>query len=220
MSRTQIEVTDALAAYVSQVTLRDEPLLKQLRDETATHPHGTMQISAEQGQFMRMLIKLMGATKCIEVGTFTGYSSLSVAMALPENGKLVACDVSEEFTSIARRYWHEAGLSHKIDLRLGPALDTLDRMIASGESGNYDFAFIDADKSNYDGYYERCLRLVRRGGLLAIDNMLWHGKVIDPSVQDHDTVAIRALNEKVHADNRVDMVLLPLGDGLLLARVR
>lgn len=221
MSRTQIEVTDELAAYVKRVTLRDADLFRRLRDETSTLPHGTMQISPEQGQFMQLLIELTGATKTLEVGVFTGYSSTAVAMALPADGKVVACDVSDEWTSIARRYWKEAGVQHKIDLRLGAATTTLDELIATeGESGSYDFAFIDADKENYDAYYERALILVKRGGLIALDNMLWHGKVIDPSVNDADTQAIRALNQKIHADRRVTMSLVPIGDGLMLARKR
>lgn len=220
MSRTQIEVNDELAAYVKQITLRDSDLFRRLREETAAMPDGRMQISPEQGQFMQLLIELIGGKKALEVGVFTGYSSLSVGLAMPPDGRIVACDVSDEWTSIARKYWTEAGLEDKIDLRLGPGVATLDKLIAEGEAGTFDFAFIDADKENYDAYYERALVLLRQGGLIALDNMLWHGKVIDPSVQDVDTRAIRALNQKIHADQRVTMSLLPIGDGLLLARKR
>ena len=220
MSRTQIEVNDELSAYVKRITLRDAELLRRLREETASMENGGMQISPEQGQFMQLLIELMGAKKTLEVGVFTGYSSLSVALALPPDGTITACDVSEEWTSTARRYWKEAGVDYKIDLRIGPAATTLDKLLEDGQAGTYDFAFIDADKENYDVYYERSLQLVRTGGLIALDNMLWHGKVIDPSVNDAETQAIRSLNLKVHADRRVTMSLLPLGDGVLLARKR
>ena len=166
---------------------------------------------------MTNLVRMIGARKTLEVGTFTGYSALVVAMGLPDDGKIIACDVSEEWTSIGRRYWQEAGVAHKIDLRLQPAVATLDELIAAGESGSFDLAFIDADKANYDAYYERCMTLVRTGGVLAIDNVLWHGAVVDDARQDEDTVSIRALNLKVHGDPRVDMNLLPIGDGLTLA---
>lgn len=220
MSRTQIEVNDELAAYVKRITMRDADVFRRLREETAAMERGGMQISPEQGQFMQLLIELTGTKKALEVGVFTGYSSLSVAMALPPEGTIVACDVSEEWTSIARRYWKEAGVEHKIDLRIGPAVATLDKIIEEGQSGAFDFAFIDADKENYDAYYERALVLLRTGGLIGLDNMLWHGKVIDPSINDEETEAIRNLNLKIHADRRVTMSLLPIGDGLLLARKR
>jgi len=176
-----------------------------------------MQISPEQGQFMALLVQLMGAKKTLEVGVFTGYSSLIVALALPPSGKVVACDVSEEYTAIARRYWQQAGVADKIDLHIAPAMDTLDRLLANGEAETFDFAFIDADKSSYDGYYERALQLVRPGGLIAIDNVLWSGRVADPKVQDNRTKTIRALNQKLHQDSRITLSLVPIADGLTLA---
>ncbi len=179
-----------------------------------------MQIAPEQGQFMALLIQLIGATKTLEIGVFTGYSSLCVALALPPTGKIVACDVSEEYTAIARRYWQKAGVTDKIDLRLAPALETLDQLLASGQAETFDFAFIDADKENYDHYYERSLQLVRPGGLIAIDNVLWFGQVADPQVQDNNTLALRALNDKLHHDERVTLSLVPIGDGLTLALKR
>jgi len=177
-----------------------------------------MQVGPDQGQFLGLLAKLVGAKSCLEVGVFTGYSSLSVARALPADGRIVALDVSEEWTSIARRYWKQAGVDSKIDLRLGPALDALDALIAQGKSASFDLAFIDADKGNYLAYYERCLALVRAGGLIMVDNTLWSGRVADASNKDNDTVALRAFNEALHRDVRVDIALLPVGDGLTLAR--
>lgn len=218
MSSKLTQVDDALAGYIRQVSLRDSDLLRRLRMETQSMEHGRMQIAAEQGQFMQLLIRMLDAKKTLEVGVFTGYSSLSVALALPPEGRIVACDVSDEWTSVARRYWAEAGVAHKIDLRLRPAKETLLALIAEGHSGTFDFAFIDADKENYDSYYELSLRLLRRGGLIAVDNVLWHGRVIDPAANDADTVAIRALNEKIHSDQRVEVSMLPVGDGLYLAR--
>lgn len=203
-----------------QTSLREEPLLKRLRDETASHPRAGMQISPEQGQFMQLLAKLMGARRCIEVGVFTGYSSLAVALALPADGRILACDVSEEFTSVARRYWKEAGVAAKIELVLAPATETLDARLKAGEAGSYDLAFIDADKANYAHYYERILKLLRPGGLVLVDNVLWSGAVIDPEDHDEDTVAIRAFNELLHQDERVDISMLSVGDGLTLARKR
>lgn len=179
-----------------------------------------MQIAPEQGQFMALLVQLIGAKKALEVGVFTGYSSLAVALALPLDGELIACDVSAEFTAIARRYWEKAGVAAKITLHLAPAIQTLDRLLAEGQANTFDFAFIDADKENYDGYFERSLQLVRSGGLIAIDNVLWDGKVIDSHVCDSDTLAIRALNLKLGVDNRIDLSLLPVSDGLTLARKR
>jgi caffeoyl-CoA O-methyltransferase len=176
-----------------------------------------MQITPEQGQFMGLLSRMLNARKALEIGVFTGYSSIAVALALPDDGKLIACDVSETYTAVARRYWREAGVEHKIDLRLAPALDTLDRLIAKGESGTFDFAFIDADKKNYENYYERCLTLLRKGGVIAVDNVLWDGKVADFAVQDTDTKAIRAFNQKLHGDSRIALSMLPIGDGLTLA---
>ena len=203
--------------YMRRVTLREPRVLQKLREETASHPQANMQISPEQGQFLALLMQLLGARKTLEIGVFTGYSSLAVALALPEDGRVIACDVNEEYTSVARRYWREAGVDRKIDLRLRPALETLDALIAGGEGGRFDFAFIDADKANYANYFERALVLVRAGGLIAIDNVLWYGKVIDPEVQDADTRAIRAFNEKLHGDERVWLSMLPVRDGLTLA---
>lgn len=220
MSNRTIQVTDALYQYILEVSSREHETLAALRAETARMPRAGMQISPEQGQFMALLIQLIGARKTLEVGTFTGYSALAVALALPADGRVVACDVSEEWTSVGRRYWQQAGVADKIALRLGPAADTLEAMLDKGEAESFDFAFIDADKLNYDRYYELALRLVRPGGLIAIDNVLWDGSVIDPDAQDEDTRAIRALNEKLHRDGRVDVSLLPLGDGLTLARKR
>ncbi|MFM7448078.1 MAG: class I SAM-dependent methyltransferase, partial [Leptolyngbyaceae cyanobacterium] len=208
---------DALYHYLLENSLREPEILARLRSETAKHPMNMMQISPEQGQFMALLVRLLGARKTLEVGVFTGYSSLVVALALPPDGKLVACDVSEEYTTIARRFWQEAGVADKIDLQIGPAVETLDRLLQQGEAGTFDFAFIDADKSNYDAYYERALHLLRAGGVIAIDNVLWSGDVADPTVQDARTNAIRQLNQKIHQDNRVLISLLPIGDGLTLA---
>jgi caffeoyl-CoA O-methyltransferase len=217
MPKQSIGLDDQLYNYLLSVSLREPEILLKLRQETASHPRSTMQISPEQGQFMRLLVQLIGAKKTLEVGVFTGYSSLSVALALPDDGKIIAADVSEEFTAIARRYWQEAGVAHKIDLRLAPGLETLDRLLATGQAETFDFAFIDADKENYDGYYERSLQLLRPGGLIAIDNVLWSGQVADPENQDESTQSIRALNEKLHHDERVTLSLVPIADGLTLA---
>lgn len=213
----QFGIDATIAAYIQSVTLREPEILAQLRQETAQHPMASMQVAPEQGQFMALLVKLIGAKKTLEVGVFTGYSSLAIALALPPDGMVIACDVSEEFTTIARRYWQQAGVADKIDLRLAPALDTLDHLLATGQANSFDFAFIDADKSNYDAYYERSLQLVRPGGLIAIDNVLWSGRVVDPTVQDTRTNHIRALNAKLHHDERVQVSLVPIGDGLTLA---
>ena len=220
MSTAQTGVAEDLAGYIRSVTLREPKILQRLREETAKLPNAIMQISAEQGQFMGMLIRLLGAKLTLEVGVFTGYSSMAVALALPDEGRIIACDVSEEYTSMARRYWREAGVEHKVSLRLAPAVETLDGLLAEGRSGTFDFAFIDADKENYDRYYESALKLLRPGGLIAIDNVLWHGKVLDELVQDADTRAIRALNEKLHRDARILVSLLPIGDGMTLAYKR
>ncbi|MFP6645319.1 MAG: class I SAM-dependent methyltransferase [Candidatus Latescibacterota bacterium] len=217
MSSRNNNIPDELYDYILANSLRDRPELKALRDETALMPMAGMQISPDQGQFMALLVKATGARKVIEVGTFTGYSALVVAGALPADGKLVACDVSEEYTSVGRPHWNKAGLALKIDLRLGPAVETLDAMIAAGESGQYDMAFIDADKENYGLYYESCLTLLRPGGLILVDNVLWGGRVADPAEQDESTQAIRALTKKMHADERIDFSMLPVGDGLSLA---
>lgn len=220
MSTKTLAVTDRIHDYLLQVTLRETPLMKRLRDETAAMPMSRMQISPEQGQLMGLLVELLGARRCIEVGVFTGYSALSVAQVLPEEGRIVACDVSEEWTAIARRYWDEAGVTNKIDLRLAPATATLEQLLQAGEAGSFDFSFIDADKTNYDAYYELSLKLLRPGGLIAVDNALWGGDVADPTNTESDTQAIRALNAKVAADQRVSMSLVPIGDGVLLARKR
>jgi len=217
MSTVQTGVAEDLAQYIRSVTLREPEILKRLREETSKLPNAMMQIGPEQGQFMGMLIRLLGAKLTLEVGVFTGYSPTAVALALPDDGRIVACDVSEEYTSVARRYWREAGVEHKIGLRIAPAVESLDALLVEGKSGAFDFAFIDADKENYDRYYERALKLLRPGGLIAVDNVLWHGKVLDQSVQDADTRAIRALNEKLHRDQRVLVSMLPIGDGLTLA---
>lgn len=216
MARRSIHLTEKLEAYVRTVSLREPEVLRRLREETAAMPLAGMQISPEQGQFMALLVRLTGARRTLEVGTFTGYSALAVALALPEDGRVVACDVSREWTAVGERYWREAGVASKIDLRIAPALETLDALIAA-KSPAFDFAFIDADKKNYDGYYERALKLVRRGGVIAIDNVLWGGSVVDPKKKDADTRAIRALNKKLAADERIDLSLLSIGDGLTLA---
>lgn len=207
----------ALHDYLLSVSLREPDVLRQLRDETQQHPSSMMQITADQGQFLSFLVQLIGATKTLEVGVFTGYSALSVALALPANGKIVACDISEEYTAIARRYWEKAGVADKIDLQIAPALETLDRLLAEGQANSFDFAFVDADKENYWRYYERSLQLVRPGGLIAVDNVLWSGSVIDPAARDASTEAIRAFNQKIHHDERVTLSMLPLSDGLTLA---
>ncbi|MCG6138210.1 MAG: class I SAM-dependent methyltransferase [Nostoc sp. LLA-1] len=218
MTNQTLGLEPQLYEYLLSVSLREPEILAQLRQETAQHPMSMMQIAPEQGQFMALLVQLIGAKKTLEVGVFTGYSSLVVALALPPEGKVVACDVSEEFTAIARRYWQQAGVSDKIDLHIAPAMETLDKLIAAGETGTFDFAFIDADKSNYDGYYERSLQLVRPGGLIVIDNVLWSGRVADQGIQDNRTTKIRAFNEKLHQDQRVSLSLVPIADGLTLAR--
>ena len=220
MSKQTIGLDDRLYNYLLSVSLREPEILRQLRQETNNHPQAIMQISPEQSQFMALLVQLLGAKKTLEVGVFTGYSSLSVALALPPDGKIIACDVSEEYTAIARRYWQKAGVADKIDLRLAPALETLDRLLADGQAETFDFAFIDADKVNYEGYYERSLQLVRSGGLIAIDNVLWGGKVADSQFQNSSTLAIRALNQKLHHDERITLSLVPIADGLTLALKR
>jgi len=220
MSARTLTITPALHEYLTRVGVRESAAAAALRVETAKLPMALMQISPEQAAFMQLVVKLLGVRRALEVGTFTGYSALAVAEAMPADGKLIACDVSDEWTSIGRKHWAAAGVAHKIDLRLAPAVTTLDQLLASGQANAFDFAFIDADKSNYDNYYERALKLVRVGGLIGIDNTLWNGAVVDAARQDADTKAIRALNEKVHSDSRIDVVLLPIGDGLTLCRRR
>jgi predicted O-methyltransferase YrrM len=220
MSSRTLSLDDRLYDYLLANSLREPAVLAELRAETGRMAQGMIQISPEQGQFMQLLARLLGARRCLEIGTFTGYSSLAVALALPADGRILCCDVSEEFTQVARRYWAKAGVADKMTLALGPAAATLDAMLAKGDAGRFDMAFIDADKSSYDAYYERCLRLLRPGGLILIDNVLWSGDVADPAKSDADTQAIRALNAKLAKDERVDLSLLPVGDGLTLARKR
>jgi O-methyltransferase len=219
MSAKTINLTAALHEYLLRNSLREPPMLARLRAATAAMPNANMQISPEQGQFMQLLARLTGARRCIEIGTFTGYSSLAVALAMPPEGRLIACDVSAEWTAIARQFWREAGVADRIELRLQPALDTLDELLRSGAEP-FDLAFIDADKTGYRAYYDRLLGLVRPGGLIAVDNTLWNGRVADPADTSADTVALRAFNEHVHRDERVDLSLVPIGDGLTLLRVR
>ncbi|MFB8793913.1 MAG: class I SAM-dependent methyltransferase [Microcoleus sp.] len=220
MANSTICLENQLYNYLLSISLREPDILQQLREETAKHPRGMMQIAPEQGQFMQMLVQLMGARKTLEVGVFTGYSSLCVALALPSNGQIVACDVSEEYTAIARRYWEAAGVANKIALYLRPAINTLDKLIAEGQAGTFDFAFIDADKENYEVYFERSLQLVRNGGLIVIDNVLWSGRVADPQVQDQSTLALRTFNDKLRNDPRVTLSVVPIADGLTLALKR
>lgn len=219
MSSRTLNLDDTIYQYLLNQSLREHPAQVALREATRTHPHAVMQISPEQGQFMALLVRLLGARRTIEIGVFTGYSALSVALALPDDGKVLACDISDEYTRVGVPHWQAAGVMHKIDLQLAPALATLDARINAGEHGQYDFAFIDADKSGYDAYFERCLTLLRTGGLIAIDNTLWSGKVARPA-EDADTAALQALNSKLHRDERVDLSMLPIGDGLTLARKR
>jgi predicted O-methyltransferase YrrM len=213
-------VSDAIDSYVAETMTRETPVQRRLRAETAALPGSQMQIGPDQGALMALLAQLIGARRALEIGVFTGYSALAVAAALPADGKLIACDLSEAWTRIARRYWEEAGLSDRIELRLGPAAETLAALLREGGGDSFDFAFIDADKENYDAYYEACLRLVRPGGLIAVDNAIWSGRVADPAVNDVDTEAIRALNLKIRDDERVEACLLTVGDGLMLARKR
>jgi len=219
MTLRTVAIDDTLFEYVLAQSLREHPAQAALREATRTHPHAGMQISPDQGQFMALLVKLLGARRTLEIGTFTGYSALAVALALPDDGRLLACDISDEYTRIGQPFWQQAGVAHKIELVLAPALQTLDVRLAGGEALSYDFAFIDADKANYDGYFERCLKLLRPGGLIALDNMLWGGAVARPA-HDADTTALQALNRKLHHDPRIDVSLLTVGDGLTLARKR
>lgn len=200
--------------------VREPEVAGRLREETQKLPQAQMQIAPDQGQFMHFLVQAIGAKKTLEVGVFTGYSALWVALGLPDDGKIIACDVSEEYTSVGRRYWKEAGVENKINLRLAPALETLDELLSSGHAGTFDFAFIDADKSNYDGYYELALQLLRTRGVIAIDNTIWSGRVADPTENDVDTAAIRQLNAKLHQDERITLSMLTVGDGLTMAMKR
>ena len=220
MSDETLNLTPELYEYLKSVSLREPDVLVRLREETSRHPRAAMQISPEQGQFMSLLVKLLGVQKVLEIGVFTGYSSTIVALALPDDGQITACDIDEDFTSIAQRYWQEAGVSQKINLNLAPALETLNKLLDQGAEATYDMAFIDADKCNYPNYYEPCLRLLKPGGVLLVDNVLWDGRVADLSINDLDTDGIRRLNKLVYEDRRVDMSLIPLGDGLTLVRKR
>ena len=216
----QTRIARRLEGYILANGLREHPAQKALRAATARMPMGGMQIGAPQGALMALLAQAIGATRCIEIGVFTGYSALSVALALPPDGRIVACDVSEDYTAVGRRFWARAGVAGKIDLRLGPAVDTVDALLEAGEAGRFDFAFIDADKTNYDAYYEGCLKLLRPGGLVAVDNVLWGGSVADPKRNDADTRAIKRLNAKIRKDERVTMCLVPISDGVTLALKR
>jgi predicted O-methyltransferase YrrM len=220
MSNRTLPLDDNLLDYVIAHSVREHTAQTALREATRQHPHAMMQISPEQGQLMSLLVRLIGARRTIEIGVFTGYSALTVALALPDDGRLLACDISDEYTRIGRPFWQQAGVAHKIDLQLAPATQTLDARLAAGEAGHYDFAFIDADKRSYDDYVERCLQLLHPGGLIAIDNTLWGGDVARPAAADSDTAALQALNDKLHRDERIDVCLLPIGDGLTLARKR
>lgn len=220
MATTSIGIPPDLGHYLVEHGVREPAILARLREETATLPQHDMQVAPEQGALLAMLVRILGARRCIELGTFTGYSSLSVAMALPHDGNLVCCDVSEEWTSVARRYWSEAGVADRIELRLGDALASLDALIEGGRTGSFDFAFVDADKSQYPDYHERLLRLLRPGGLIAYDNVFWGGRILDPSARDASTEGIRRLNDRLSTDERVDISMIPVADGLTLARKR
>lgn len=220
MSNKTFTMSDSLGEYMQSVSLREPDVLTRLREETSRLSMSMMQIAPEQGQFMQLLVKALGIRRAIEVGVFTGYSTLCVALAMPDDGRIVACDVNKEWTDIAQRYWKEAGVDNKIELRLAPALETLDTLVDEQLQNKFDFAFIDADKEGYKDYYERALALIRPGGLIAIDNTLWNGDVADESNQSESTQAIRGINRHLHTDERVDISLLPIGDGLTLALKR
>ncbi len=220
MSKQTTGLAETLADYIQSISLREPDILKQLREETAKLSMARMQISPEQGQLMALLVQLMGAKKTLEIGVFTGYSALAVALALPVDGKMIACDISEEYTAIAKNFWGRAGVSEKIDLRIAPALETLEKLITEGEAESFDLAFIDADKRNYENYYERVLILLRPGGLILIDNVLWSGKVVDPTITDKQTQAIREFNQKLHQDSRINLSVVAITDGLTLALKR
>jgi predicted O-methyltransferase YrrM len=218
MSTRTIDLDDRLYDYMLRISLKEPPVLGKLRKETAHHVAGGMQISPEQGQLMAFLVETLGVSRALEVGVFTGYSSTRVALALPPGGRLVALDVSEEFTNVARRYWREAGVEDRIELRLGDARDSLRALLTEGAGSSFDFAFVDADKENYVEYFERCLELVRPGGVILFDNVLWSGRVADPDVRDSSTMGLRALNEALKDDPRVTLALVPIGDGVTLVR--
>jgi len=220
MTRRSLDLTDQLYDYLLAISLREPPVMARLRAETAAMPRAGMQIAPEQGQFMGLLVELIGARLCLELGTFTGYSALAIAEALPPDGRLICCDIDAATTALAERYWAEAGLADRIQLRLGPALDTLAEIEREYPPGSFDLVFIDADKQPYDRYYETALRLLRRGGLVLLDNVLWLGRVADPARTDPDTAALKRLNQKIHGDARVSLSVLPLGDGLTIARKR
>jgi predicted O-methyltransferase YrrM len=220
MSNASMGLPPDLQAYLVRHGVREADILKRLRDETALLPQHNMQIAPEQGALLALLVELTGAKRCLEIGTFTGYSSLVVALAMPADGTIVCCDVSDEWTSVARRYWAEAGVADRVDLRLGPAIDTMDQLLADGAEGTFDFAFVDARKKEYPDYHERVVRLLRSGGLAAYDNVLWGGSVVDDSVQDEETLGVRRLNERLAADERVSIAMLPVADGVTLARKR
>ena len=220
MSTQSIGLSEALHEYLLSVSLREPAVMTRLREESAEHPKSNMQIAPEQGQFLRFLVRLIGARRTLEVGVFTGYSALAVAQALPETGTLVACDVSEAYTSVARRYWNDAGVADRIDLRIAPAHETLAALLDEGQAGTFDFSFIDADKERYDTYYEQSLKLLRPGGVIALDNVFRDGRVADPDVEDESVRALQRLNEKLHEDDRVHLTMLPLADGVTLAMKR
>ncbi len=227
MEKSDIQISKGLYEYMLSVSLREQDVLRRLREVTAKDPSAIMQIPPEQGQFMALLVKMLGAKKTLEIGTYTGYSTLSVALAMPDNSTTITCDINSEWTNIGKKYWKESGVENKIDLRIGPALDTLDGLISDGQENTFDFSFIDADKINYDGYYERSLKLLRSGGLIAIDNVFLFGSVVDPElldedlktrISDSDILVMRLLNEKIKHDERVDLSMLPIADGLTLVR--
>jgi predicted O-methyltransferase YrrM len=220
MARQTLGMSDPLYDYLLSVSLREPDILRRCREETAEMAMSTKQISPDEGQLLALLTRLSGARRTIEVGVFTGYSAMCVALAMPEDGRIIACDIDEDWTAVARRYWQEAGIAHKIDLRLAPAGETLDDLIEAGLANHFDMAFIDADKSNYGLYYEQCMILVRPGGLILVDNVLWYGRVVDETFQDADTAAIRAINKMIYADKRVEICMVPIGDGLTLAYKR
>jgi len=220
MSSGSIGLSQELNAYLEQFGAREPQVLRHLREETSRMPESGMQIAVEEGALLALLVQLTGARRIVEVGTFTGYSSTAMALALPPGGRIVCCDVSKEYTDVALRAWAAAGVADRVELRLAPATETLDALLTAGGAGSFDMAFIDADKDNYAAYYERCLQLVRAGGLIAIDNVLWSGRVADPANQDESTVAIRDLNAAIATDERVDVAMVPIADGLTLARVR